>query len=184
MISAEAKKGFDNLLKDSLSDSLQAENYGSWTIHNEKEENIKEKELYLLTVSSYHFRVFVILHFSKNTDTLRYVADALKTAPDKLADVKYYDYLGEIGNSFCGQFKRELGKIFPYLGMSTPNRMVGESLTHLSLWNYEHQSHWRARFADKLVFYGSMYISSTEDIDFKYEANLADDVETGALEMF
>jgi len=185
MVSADAKKGFDDLLGVSLIDSLKSDNYSEWDIKSEASDNIKEKELFMLTVSSYHFRAFLILHFTKNDKTIGYVSNALNVPPDKLDDIRYYDYLGELGNGLCGMYKRELGKYFPYLGMSTPNLMMGATLKHMSIWNYEHESHWSARSPDDLNFHGSIFVSSYGDVDFKYKATQLDaNVETGELEFF
>jgi len=185
MVTQDAKKGFDELLGVSLVESLKTENYRDWEIKNKSNDPVSEKEIFMLTVSSYHFRVFVILHFTKNEKTMNYVADALKLSPEKLDDRRYYDFLGEIGNGFCGMYKRELGKYFPYLGMSTPNLMSGDTLGHLSVFDYEHESHWLAATPNEVDFYGSIFVSSYDEVDFKYELKSVDEnVETGELEFF
>ena len=64
-------------------------------------------KLVLLSLSSYHFHSLVVL-----------VADPSQ-ATCSITD----DQLLEMGNTFCGSLKRQLGQHLPSLGMSTPHAL-------------------------------------------------------------
>jgi len=185
VLSQNAKDGFNELLAVCLNESLKSPDYPDWTIKEQVHKDIKEKELFMLTISSYNFRMFLILHFSQNYKTSSFIARLLKVESDKLNSKRFYDYLGELGNGFCGIYKRELGKYFPFLGMSTPNLLSSEVINHLSIFDYEYESHCLATINDEIEIYGSVYVSSYDDIDFKYITNsLDEDVKTSELEFF
>ena len=186
MITHDAKNGFNDMLKNCLSESLKTESHAKWSIKTLSDLNaIKEKEIYVLTISSYFFRVVLVLHFTNNAKTKSYVANALKVAPENMEQNRYYDFLGEIGNAFCGVYKRELGHYFPHLGMSTPNLLVSDTIQHLQEWSHEHEGFFEAKADDDTKFSASIFVSSYADVNFKYSSKSIDeDVETGALEFF
>ncbi len=185
MLTQNAKDGFNELLGVCLNESLKSSEFSDWTIKTFDNKTINKKEVFMLTISSNAFRLFLILHFSNNETTSNFVAKLLKVEADKLESRRFYDYLGEIGNGFCGIYKRELGKYFPFLGMSTPNLMVSETLDHLSIWNHEYETHCQAISEGNVNFYGSIYVSTYDDVDFKYVTNsLDEDVDSGELEFF
>ena len=187
MISERAKTGFKNLLSRCLEDSLRSAAYPAWTIEPVTDENeIGKRQFIMLTVSSYDFRMMVLLHFARNASSLKYVEETLQLAPDALEQSRYEDYLSEVGNTFCGAYKRELGKSFPYLGMSTPNLLFPESLQYIKTWPVEYETHLRVHDGGQAEFFGSLYIASTENLDFDPQelTSQVEEVETGALEMF
>jgi len=186
VVTQDAKNGFDDLLGMCLHEVVKTPANTDWSVKTvDKFADIRSNEFYILTISSYKFRVFLILHFSEDIKTRTYVANALNVAADKLEDRQYYDFLGEVGNAFCGIYKRELGKYIPHLGMSTPNRMRSATLEHLAIWNHEHVSHVRVKSDDDIMFFGSIYVSSYGDVDFRMTSKtLNEDVEMGALELF
>lgn len=187
MVSQDAKNSLNSLLNLCLHESLRCEAVNDWnlrTISNESE--IAGKEIYMLTISSYEFRIFLVLHFDNDKQVRNYVANAIKIPPESMTEQRFYDYLGEVGNAFCGIFKRELGKHFPHLGMSTPNRLASISLKHLDTWTFDYDAHLKASAGDDLKFFGSMYVSAFGDLDFRVKntKSVNDDVQTGALELF
>ena len=187
MISERAKNGFKNLLSRCLEESLRSSAYPAWTMEPLADaKEIGNRQFIMLTVSSYDFRMVVLLHFSRNEPSLKYVADTLQLAPGAMEQSRFDDYLSEVGNTFCGAYKRELGKFFPHLGMSTPNMLAAESLSYVKTWPVEFETHLRAHDEDQAQFFGSLYIASTGDIDFDPQelSNPVEEVETGALEMF
>ncbi len=187
MISERAKNGFNSLLSRCLEESLRSSAYPSWTLEPVSDtKEIGNRQFIMLTVSSYDFRMVVLLHFSRNEPSLNYVAETLQLAPGALEQSRYDDYLSEVGNTFCGAYKRELGKYFPYLGMSTPNMLSAESLAYVKTWPVEHETHLRAQDGGQAQFFGSLYITSSGDIDFNPQelSSHVEEVETGALEMF
>ena len=185
MISQRAKAGFENLLHRCLHASLQTEAHQVWQMQA-MTDDITAQHFIMLTVSSYDFRVMMMLHFSYNEISKKYVADSLKLGIAELLTDQYYDFLAEVGNNFCGSFKRELCQYFPHLGMSTPNLLDCESLKYVKSWPIDHEIHIKALAEDNIEFYGSLYVSSFSDLDFDLIAHPqnAAVMETGALELF
>ncbi len=187
-VSLNAKQGLETILSECLHDSLRTANNPEWNVRSGfADADMKEQQVYMLTVSSYTFRIIVLLQFTDNAATRAYVAHALKIERDKLDESRYYDYLGEMGNTFCGAFKREVGKYYPHTGMSTPNKLAGQSLRYLTQIATDFHTHVKAsEEIDKARFIGSLYISAFGDVDFKVEKGkkVEEPVETGALELF
>lgn len=187
MVTPYAKNSLNTLLTLSLQETLNTAADSAWGIKSmDTLESVMQKEFIMLTISSYEFRVCILLHFTKDKLTTEYVAGAMQTPSDKLEDTRYYDYLGELGNTFCGAFKRELAKYFPHLGMSTPNRLAGTSLKFMQEAAFDYDTHLKASTNDNTAFYSSLYISANKDFDFRVETNKQDetDEEKGALELF
>lgn len=185
-ITASAQSGLAQLFSDSLAESFSATD-GVLDINSVKDTNdINEEEFIMLTVSSYTFKIFALLHFTDNEETRQYVAEALKTSAENLERNKFYDYLSELGNTFCGAFKRELGKYFPHTGMSTPNILESGCLSHMQDIDFEYETHYEIKIKGLTSFYGSMYVAAYSELDFHVPINsrLDDKVDTGALEMF
>lgn len=182
-----AKSALEKMMMCCLAESLKTEAYASWTVQPlVKSEDIAAKEFTMLTISSYDFRMFVLLHSTCSAPSMRYAADALKMPQDQLTTARYYDFLGELGNRFCGAFKRDLAYNFPHMGMSTPNRMRGESLKHIKALAFASETHINASANDDAGFYASLYVSFYGTREFRLD-NLPKaerQVEVGALEMF
>jgi len=187
MISLRAKTGFNQMLPRCLEESLRTEAHSTWQIQSITEpDQFKTQRFVMLTVSSYDFRLLVLLHFSENAASIKYVADRLKLAAADLPMPHYYDYLSEIGNNFCGAIKREMCQFYPHLGMSTPNHLGRASLVHAKSWPVEHESHVKAYTTDGFEFFGSLYVSAFGDLDFDLQMSVKQEesVEMGALELF
>ncbi len=187
MISQRAKSGFENLLHRCLEESLRTEAHSVWRMEPVAEpDDINAQRFFMLTVSSYDFRLMVLLHFSSDEASTKYVADSLKLGSTELPLTRYHDYLAEVGNNFCGAFKRELGQYFPHLGMSTPNQLGRESLKHVKSWPIDHDIHIKALSEEGAEFYGSLYVSSFGELDFDLvlQPKSEEAAEMGALELF
>lgn len=187
MISQRAKTGFENILHRCLQESLRTEAHPTWQLQPVTEENvIGVQRFIMLTISSYDFRLVVLLHFSCNEASNRYVADSLRQASSELPLTLYNDFLAEVGNTFCGAFKRELGHYVSHLGMSTPNQLDRESLKHVKSWPTDHDMHIHAQAEAGAEFYGSLYVSSFGELDFEFIQQAKNEAiaEVGALELF
>ena len=149
-------------------------------------DHIRLNEFVLLTISSFHFRILVLLHFSAMSTALNYVADALKQAPETLSENGCYDYLAELGNQFCGEVKRIVGMQYPHIGMSTPMRLSHTSLPFVHNLKTCAATHVRAIRDDKDIFAGSIYLCTDAGFDFQVDSKLAKEnqVQTSALELF
>ncbi len=182
-----AKDSLAKLLADSLEESLKTDSYASWTLQPlTNPEQVAAPEFTMLTISSYDFRIFVLLHSTCSAPSLRYAADALRMPLEQLTTARYYDFLGELGNRFCGAFKRDLGSCFPHMGMSTPNRLRKESLKHLKSLSFSYDTHVSAQANEETTFCASLFVSVYSTREFRLDKlqKVEEPVEAGALELF
>lgn len=186
-VSQSAKDDLSRLLTHCLQSSLVSDGYSNWTLQPlAQAEEYPAQEFMMLTISSYDFRMFVLLHWTISPASLRYAAAALKMQRDQLTTERYYDFLGELGNRFCGAFKRDLGASFPYTGMSTPNRLRRESLKHVKNLSGTYETHINAKAHDDTSFCASLYVSNYSPNDFKLKTvpQAQPQNEVGELELF
>jgi hypothetical protein len=186
MISHRAKTGFEKLFARSLDESLRTETCPVWHIQPVSAKAIDAKHFIMLTISSFDFRLIVLLHFSTDTSAFGYVADNIKVPAEELTYARYQDYLSETGNLLCGTIKRLLFQIYPHLGMSSPNHLILESLKYVDSIKIDHSIHLNAQSESGAGFYGSLYISAVGNLDFDPAviAETEENIEMGALELF
>ncbi|MFT7185363.1 MAG: hypothetical protein ACI84K_000741 [Pseudohongiellaceae bacterium] len=181
----EIRRSFKNCYEESLTSSSGP---SRWTIKEKTQLNeLNEAEFFVLTVSSQLFRVFILMHFTKSPATEAYVAEVLKINSNSVDDDKFYDYLGELGNAFCGSVKRDVGKIVPSLGMSTPNRLNKDCLKYIDQLHTDFGFHAVAEYDNSPLFYASIYLSADEELNLKVNTSQLsndDDVDSGDLEFF
>lgn len=186
MITPRAKTGFDKLFPLSVKESLRSEAYPEWNIQPIELKTIAATRFIMLTISSFDFRLIVLLHFSDNKPSMTYVADSLKISVEELSASRYHDYLSETGNILCGAIKRWLLQYFPHLGLSSPNQLVWESLKFVEKFPIDHAIHLKALAEGGPVFFSSLYIYSAGNLDFDpiSISEAKEEVEMGALELF
>ena len=147
---------------------------------------INQEEFVCLTVSSYHFRILVLLHFTAMGTALPCVAEAIHQSPETLSRDSCLDYLAELGNQFCGEIKRMVGLKYPEVGMSTPMRLEHTSLPYMQDLKTCATRHALVRRNGQAVFAGSLYLCSDEGFQFHLDSSLAvgSQVQASALELF
>jgi hypothetical protein len=144
------------------------------------------KEFFMLTISAYSFQAIALMHFSANDELAAWTTATVAGGKDAFSREKLYDYLGEVGNIYCGYIKRDFNKTYPYLGMSTPNRLQRESLDSFGVFPFAFEAHVRATRAASPVFGASLYVCAYGDVDFKHlkEETRSDASSSSALELF
>jgi hypothetical protein len=149
-------------------------------------EAVADREFVMLTISAYSFRVIVLLHFTLNEAIYRLAADLLKTPREKVEESRARDCLNELGNNFCGELKRELSRVSPHLGMSTPNRLGRANLAYVGDLCSVFDAHVRALHQDQPVVAASLYVCTYGEVDFrplKHEPD-AESESASTLELF
>ena len=184
-ITTQAQRSIEELTNQSMRSAFSAENMSAWEIGQLHDSNsIQTAEFYMLTIVSYVFRAFVLLHFTNDSATRNYVASSIKLKTQEITDTRFHDYIGEMGNAFCGAFKRDLGEYYTHTGMSTPNRLSHQSFLHLQRSNFDYALHLKA--LNKLAntqFIASVLINTYENMDFNY-IRPANNSNSGELELF
>lgn len=179
----EIKSEFLEGLEDALSPGSEP---GSWHIKECTASDDSEfEEFFVLTISSQLFRIFVLLHFNKSENTENYISEVLKAGTNGIDEDKFYDYLGEVGNGFCGAMKRELNKTVPSLGMSTPNKLNKECIKYINALKVDYDLHAIAEYQGTTLFKASAYVCADEELNYVVDtSSKQDDVDSGELEFF
>ena len=182
MVSEEMKQRAEALLSHSLMRSLVNAEH-AWCIETIPHEGIEAKECIVLTISTYTFRALLFFHFTLNDSNCAYIERCLGVA-HSLENDKYYDYLCELGNNFCGAFKRELGVTYAHLGMSTPNILSGEAAKHVNHFRCGLQLTQQAT-CDDVCFYSCLHICAEGEEDILFPTlEEVPEADNGELELF
>jgi hypothetical protein len=184
MISQPARDGFDHLLTRALQASLTPSDGQPCDINVVAGlDGAEASTMVVLTVSSYLFRLIVMLHFSSDRATREYVARVNRIAPDDMNEQSFHDAIAECGNICCGILNRDLGAIFPHIGMSTPNMIDTRCAAYLGMLNSGHIQHFEVGVEGAPMFRVSLCVCDYADLDFTIDVNDAG-AETGELELF
>lgn len=184
-ISASARDGFDTLLQQALRGSLVPSGTDA-VITTVEVDDLAEKKMVVLTISSYLFRLMVMFHFTPDAATKGHFA---RLAGDGAAEMgaegeqAFMDALAECGNLCCGIFNRELGRFFPHLGMSTPNVIDTQCLHYLHKLRHAHVRHFAIDIDPSPRLHVSLCVSAYDRLDFAVSAEEQADT-TGELELF
>lgn len=184
MISARAREGFDSIVERSLRDGLAAgDDASAQSVRLESIDEIPESRAVMLSVASYTFRLMLFLHFEPDDRTRAHFARRLSVDAAELTDQAFLDAVSEAGNMVCGTLNRELGRVFPHIGMSTPHMLDRECLLHIGRLRVGHQRHVRLTLAGETSFHATLYVSDYAAIDFDAPAE-EHTAASGELEMF
>ena len=180
MLSNQAKAGFDSLLAKSLRAGLSSRSI------NEIEpiDTIPESEQHqalVLTISSYVFRLMVMIHFIADDRTREYMASTQGAAETDTQ--AFLDAMAEFGNLSCGILNRELGHYFPHLGMSTANYVEGRCMHYLAMLGSNHVQHFAVKIGGEALFHASLCVKTYEAVHFEVNAH-EECADTGELELF
>lgn len=182
-VNEDFKKELRLLFKKGMAEALTSE----WEVTDyDCEGDLKMAEFFMLTISSQTFRVVVVLHFTRNEELMTYAASKVGNTGNKSLEAdKFYDYLGEVGNAFCGAIKRELGKTVATLGMSTPNRLSHDCMKFLEV-AQDLESHACASLNGSRLLGASLFLYADEDLSYSVKRSVSDeeDVGSGELEFF
>ena len=179
MISEQARRGvnliFTNAATSNLavapSDQVQIERLDDHGLAMPPERNIV-----VLTIASYVFRLLTIFHVNTDAATEAYFTRSGAAG-------EFGDCFGEIGNRCCGAMNRELGRHFRHLGMSTPTMLEAECLPFLAELKPTFLAQHRIRINDTLVLHATLCLRAYAPIDFNVDHQAAPET-TGELELF
>ena len=184
MISTNARNGFDQLLTRALKASVTAsqEDACEVTVLTDLSE-ITASRIVVLTVSSYLFRLMVMIYFTPDQATKEHFARMNKVRVEDMSEQSFYDAISECGNICCGILNRDLGAFFPHIGMSTPNLIDKNCSSYLDALNCDHIQHFKVDVDTAALFHVSLCVSDYADLDFVVEAD-EESASTGELELF
>ncbi|MBK7052562.1 MAG: hypothetical protein IPH54_18775 [Rhodoferax sp.] len=184
MISDSAREGFNRLLLQSLKGSLAPSTDDAFelTVLPDLGE-VKESKFVILTISSYLFRLMVLIYFSPDETTKEHFARINNVPVAEMNEQAFFDAIAERGNICCGILNRDLGHYFPHMGLSTPNILDKECSSKLDVLGCGHIQHVRVDINSSVHFHASICVCDYADLDFVVEVSEEED-STGELEMF
>lgn len=189
MISPEFERLIKTSLPKSLSLAMEERFPGEAIDSREVDTDINEdmKEAIILTLSGHLFRMFIAIIFDKNDSLNNLIQTALAKNSTELDDDAFYDYLNEVGNVLCGSMKRDIQKVIPSLGMSTPNLLNIESFKYIQELKINHQGSYLLSQNQSPLFYVNYYLGNYGEIEFSQTPQIEveeEEVDSGELEFF
>ncbi len=184
MISERAKDGFNHLLQESLRKNLVTSSEDVCEIETITDvSEMKEKEIVVMSISSYLFRIITFFYFTLNDATKGQFAKIIKVQVADIDESAFHDAIGEFGNMYCGSLNRDVGRYFPYVGLSTPNILEKNCAAYITALDCGYVEHYRVTVNRSAEFHASLCICDYADLDFVVEKD-AEGVNDGELEMF
>ena len=177
MISLQARQGIEHIFKQSVSKTLVLD-AGDFCQIEKLPENTKYqgKDIVVLTISSFLFRVFSIFHICDDSHARNYF---LQHAPDR----KLTEVFSEISNLCSGAMNCELLRYFPHLGMSTPYTLSGGSLPYLNDYKSGHLTHFQITINGTIRLQATLCMYGYAPVDFAFDKTAAETI-SGELELF
>lgn len=183
-VSERARQGLDHFVASAVKSSLTQP--GSDCNVSEADDPDSEREVVMLTVSSYLFRVLLFMHFDRHPVMRGHLASLARVDMDAMDDERFTDEVMERGNLVCGALNRDLAIFYPHIGMSTPCILKRSSVEHIGAVRPAFSRRYRAEVGPGVTMHFTLAVCAFGDLDFAFEPRAAEEAEdtAGELEMF
>ena len=181
MISQRTKASIDSIASAALREALSSDFDCAVAVVDSDE--ISASMAVMLTVSSYDFRMTILLHFTLDDAIRGHFTDSEPEATHTGTNESCIDAICERANIFCGGINRALALHYPHVGMSTPNVLESRCVHHITELNVGHVRHFRINIANKVSMHASLCICAFAEMDFEIGSE-AEQPNNGELEMF
>ena len=183
MISQNAQHSLGKMLQHAIKTSLLASPQDPISIESVADtEQFSSTQIVILSVSSYFFRLMVLIYFTPDDVTKAHFAAINRMSIATMDAQAFSDAISECGNICCGSLNRDLASRFPQVGMSTPNIIDKRCAHYLGALGSSHQQHFDIVIPDGPRFQVSLCINAFEDLDFVIDTS--EEHINGELEMF
>ncbi|MEI8170166.1 MAG: hypothetical protein WCG50_10860 [Rhodoferax sp.] len=183
MISPNAQQAFNQMVIRAIQASpLVADGVQTDIATKPTRTCVQTKQVVLLTVSSYKFRLSFLIHFSPDEATYAHFSSVNKLASNTMKEIEFIDAISECGNICCGNLNRDLAHIFPHIGMSTPNIIDSRCITSLDKLGLGYLQHFEWDNPNGPQFGVSLFVNAFSELDFV--GDFTQEESTGELEMF
>jgi len=166
MISESAKHSIDGVFARAASISLalgDSDYVDVKPLAGNAESEYGHRNILVLTISSFVFRLVTIFHVTPESRISRYFGRGDEQRP-------FQETFGEIGNLCCGAMNRELGSHFPHLGMSTPYLLGGRCAGHLASLGASHTSRHLITINGNMDLMATLCLCAYAPLDFRISA--------------
>ena len=181
VISPQAKDGIDYIFAKAAKASLVNDQNDECSIHvlpGGKSDQFQEKDLVILTISSFLFKVMTIFHVGEDQATRNYFLKKTVNQSKTFSEV-----FSEVGNLCSGKMNHELLRYFPHLGMSTPYMLSSRCLPFLSELKLGHVSRHDIKINGTAHLQATICMCGYAPVDFTVDKTEVIE-ETGELELF
>ena len=183
MISHSAQQTFNQMVIRAIqASSLMVDGVQPDIVSQTTRTCMTTEKVVLLTVSSYQFRLSFLIHFSPDVATYAHFANVNNLDPAAMGEAEFIDAISECGNICCGNLNRDLARIFPHIGMSTPNILDSRSIASLNQLGQGYLQHFEWVNHAGPQFGVSLCVNAFSELDFV--GDFAQEESTGELEMF
>jgi hypothetical protein len=186
-VSERSRQGLDQFVASAMKSSLAAPGHDfSMRQTDDPVAHDGEREVVMLTVSSYLFRVLLFVHFDRGAAMRAHLAALAGVAPEAMDDERFTDDVMEHGNLCCGALNRDLAQFFPHIGMSTPCILRRSSVEHVDAVKPAFTRRYLAEVGPGVAMHVTLALCAFADLDFAYEPRVGEEQEdmAGELEMF
>jgi hypothetical protein len=183
MISSQAQQAFQQMVDRAVQSSPLVVPGVLCTVAPEPElSRLGAQQVVVLTVSSYVFRLTLLIHFSPDEKTYAHFAAVNQLALAEMEEQSFIDAISECGNICCGNLNRDLARVFPHVGMSTPNIIDSRCVAYLDKLGEGYLQHFALQQTGGPSFGVSLCVNPFGPLDFA--GDFAEAETTGELEMF
>jgi CheY-specific phosphatase CheX len=183
MISERAQHALTLMVVRAVKNSPLVIQGGPIEVHSvDKISHVPASRVVALTVATYAFRLTFLIHFSSDAATRTHFAAVNRMNAADMDESMFLDAIRECGNICCGSLNRDLVRLFPHIGMSTPNLLDRQCLAYLERLGRGVVQHFEPVSSSSAKFCITVCINDFDDLDFDGDFACAED--TGELEMF
>lgn len=185
IVSDRARQGLEHFVAQAAKNSLVAAGERCDVVPDDEAAVPKAPDVVMFTVSSYLFRVLLLIQFGSDPATRAYIAGLAAAPVEEMTGERFLDTMNERGNLFCGSLNRDLATFFPHIGMSTPCVLKRNSVEHIAAVKPAYTRRFRSELAPGVVVHITIAVCAFADLDFPYEPRAEEETDTaGELEMF
>ncbi len=181
-IHPNAQLGFEAMITQGLKAGIGATDDTVVISTLPDDSKFKEDKAVILTVSSYLFRLIVMIYFDEDMPTREHFSRLYRTPINEMKDKAFLDAICECANMVVGTLNRDLSGVFHSVGMSTPNIIDSHCADYLSTLNFGFSKTFSVLINGDKQFHATLGVTEFDDLDFTFEASCEES--TGELEMF
>ena len=179
MISEQAKEGVNFIFTKAVKANLTIESSDQIEVVQLADAgcaDIPGKNIVVLTISSYLFRLLIIFHIDADRATEGYFT---KFQTERT----FHEVFGEFGTLCVGAMNREMCNHFLHLGMSTPYVLESRSLPFLNELKPGYIARHQIGINNAISLHATLCLCAYAPIDFRVDTNAVEE-ETGSIELF
>lgn len=123
-----------------------------------------------------------MMYFTPDNTTEKFLRGHTKINSSDMGDSELFDAIRECSNMCVGALNRELAKVFPHVGMSTPSIIDSQCAVFLNDLRCGYIKNFEIVVNRDFKFHVGLYVNEFADLDFSVDVDETDS--TGELELF